>query len=662
MRLIGHILGAILFLSSIVLVGSRNNLGAVIDDYKPEVTARVARISFIRGDVKIKRSGEGFDWERATLNLPLVEGDEIATDKNARIEIQFDADSYLRLAESSYLKLTMLRDEGIALSLPQGTLSLRFFRFDKSRSFFEIDAPGTTLSVEKAGVFRVDAGEANSSEIRVTVTEGGEAQIFSQTSGFRLRAGRSAKLFLSGNTAGEWETSDASQFADEFHNWTLERDTVIARRLQKAEFDKFYDRNIYGAEELNEYGEWIYTQNYGWVWKPYRSSVSGYPNWSPYRFGHWRWIPIYGWTWVNDEPWGWATFHYGRWIWDNGYWVWTPYSYYRWRRSWWRPALVAVVKWNGSVCWYPLSYYDVYYDYNAYYYRRYVRIYNNTTIINNNTTVIINPIPTPTPSPTPVPNPLPNQQNIDRWIRLQTPTMQRIPLEAVVSVNEKDFGKQTKGYTTPPLATAKTILAKAPGEIQTPPILPEYREIKEKISREIKVDAPAATQGLQIKTGATERKPGVSMGEELRREEVFGNRSPVQPVIKRENQIAEPVNETKNSPRPTGAVNRPETKRDNTPQIPAPTYNPDTKRNPDEQSENTTRERKPTFRPAPRVENQTPPVYVPPQPSPRREEQKPREQPKPQPQPKSEPKSQPQPESKPAPKVEQDKSEKDGMR
>ena len=48
----------------------------VNDDDVPEVTARVARISFVTGDVKVRRSGED-EWETADLNLPLVEGDEL---------------------------------------------------------------------------------------------------------------------------------------------------------------------------------------------------------------------------------------------------------------------------------------------------------------------------------------------------------------------------------------------------------------------------------------------------------------------------------------------------------------------------------------------------------------------------------------------------------
>src|SRR2546428_3220602 len=94
------------------------------DDDVPDVTARVARISFIRGEVRIRRA-EQEDWEKATLNLPVVEGDEITTDGGARVEIQFDKSEHLRLAENSFLKIVNLQDAGIAVSLSLGTLNLR---------------------------------------------------------------------------------------------------------------------------------------------------------------------------------------------------------------------------------------------------------------------------------------------------------------------------------------------------------------------------------------------------------------------------------------------------------------------------------------------------------------------------------------------------------
>ena len=127
-------------------------------------------------------------------------------------------------------------------------------------------------------------------------------------------------------------------FYDEFDEWTTKSDAAISKRMKDAFYDKYYDQDIYGAEDLNAYGEWIYSRKYGYVWRPYETSIDDYADWSPYRYGHWRWIPPYGWTWVNDEPWGWATYHHGRWIYDNGYWVSIPYGVVRAQRSWWQPG------------------------------------------------------------------------------------------------------------------------------------------------------------------------------------------------------------------------------------------------------------------------------------------------------------------------------------
>ena len=44
------------------------------DEY--EETARVARVSLMKGEVSLRRAGE-LDWETAQLNVPLVEGDVI---------------------------------------------------------------------------------------------------------------------------------------------------------------------------------------------------------------------------------------------------------------------------------------------------------------------------------------------------------------------------------------------------------------------------------------------------------------------------------------------------------------------------------------------------------------------------------------------------------
>ena len=298
----------------LMLLSAACAFAAVYDDVEPEVTARVARISFIRGDVKVRRS-DSDEWETATLNLPMVEGDELTTGADGRVELQFGTQSHLRADRNSYLQLKQLSDDGIAVSISAGSATARLRKFDGAKDFFEMDAPGTTVAVQSDGSYRVDAGEPGGSEVRVTVTSGGEARVYSPTSGFQLRSGRSAKVLVGGDNAGEWEMADAGRFADEFDSWAAQRDEEISKRVDSANYGSYYDQDIYGADELNDNGTWEYTRDHGYIWQPNAAAISSYSDWSPYRYGSWRWVSPFGWTWVNDEPWGWATYHHGRWRW-----------------------------------------------------------------------------------------------------------------------------------------------------------------------------------------------------------------------------------------------------------------------------------------------------------------------------------------------------------
>ena len=102
------------------------------------------------------------------------------------------------------------------------------------------------------------------------------------------------------------------------------------------DFGAFYDG-------LAPYGEWFWQDPYGWVWDP--STVD--PAWRPYTVGHWIYTDD-GWFWKSDEPWGWATCHYGRWFFDSDRgWVWVPGHE-------WAPAWVAWRHGDSWVGWAPL--------------------------------------------------------------------------------------------------------------------------------------------------------------------------------------------------------------------------------------------------------------------------------------------------------------------
>ncbi|PZX59158.1 hypothetical protein LV84_01184 [Algoriphagus ratkowskyi] len=167
-----------------------------------------------------------------------------------------------------------------------------------------------------------------------------------------------------------------------------------ANKPAGVSFQVFYD-------ELMPYGDWVKDGRYGYVWLP-----SVYDDFHPYGTnGHWV-MTGYGNTWVSDYDWGWATFHYGRWYYDDNYrsWAWIPD--YNWGPAWvdWRSG-------GGYYGWAPMgpgfsinfrvnipANYWVFvpqrrfgyanaYNYYVPYGRR-VNIYNNTTIIHN--TIVYN--------------------------------------------------------------------------------------------------------------------------------------------------------------------------------------------------------------------------------------------------------------------------------
>jgi hypothetical protein len=78
---------------------------------------------------------------------------------------------------------------------------------------------------------------------------------------------------------------------------------------------------------LDPVGTWANDPKYGTVWQPSAAAVAA--DFTPYATaGHWAYDN--DWVWVSDYPWGWAPFHYGRWILIEGSgWAWVPGRAYR---------------------------------------------------------------------------------------------------------------------------------------------------------------------------------------------------------------------------------------------------------------------------------------------------------------------------------------------
>lgn len=94
---------------------------------------------------------------------------------------------------------------------------------------------------------------------------------------------------------------------------------------------------------LTSYGTWVEVGSYGRCWRPGRVAVE----WRPYCSGEWVWTDC-GWYWASDEPWAWACYHYGWWVYDSSCgWVWVPGID-------WAPAWVSWRVGGGFIGWAPL--------------------------------------------------------------------------------------------------------------------------------------------------------------------------------------------------------------------------------------------------------------------------------------------------------------------
>jgi len=104
--------------------------------------------------------------------------------------------------------------------------------------------------------------------------------------------------------------------------------------------------------ELESHGSWEDDPRLGTVWYPSRDEVGR--EFTPYAT-HGRWTYGQGeYVWVSTLPWGWATFHYGRWMFSGARgWAWVPGRRYAGAWVIWRSGEAGYVGWGPAPAnWY----------------------------------------------------------------------------------------------------------------------------------------------------------------------------------------------------------------------------------------------------------------------------------------------------------------------
>jgi hypothetical protein len=354
------------------------NVAAADEDDPP---TRAARLAFMAGTVSFQPAGTG-DWVAPDINRPLTTGDQLWCDSDGRAELQLDG-SALRVSAGTDLSFINLADDVTQVQLSSGTLILRVRRLNDQETY-EIDTPNLAFSVLRPGLYRLSVDPSGNST--AVIIRSGQGEVTGGGMAWPVYAGQNDVFSGTDQLA---ESTQPESAEDEFDTWSSDRDS----RWDRSRSAGYVPPDVVGYGDLDDYGAWSATPEYGTVWFP-RGMIAG---WAPYQSGHWAYIEPWGYTWVDDSPWGFAPFHYGRWVWLHGGWGWVPppRAGPAYVPTVYAPALVAWVGIGAGVAWVALGPREVYvpsYPVS----RAYVNDINisnttvNTTVINNiyNTTIV----------------------------------------------------------------------------------------------------------------------------------------------------------------------------------------------------------------------------------------------------------------------------------
>ncbi|MEP7366796.1 MAG: DUF6600 domain-containing protein, partial [Acidobacteriota bacterium] len=345
--------------------------------------SRVARLNYRSGPVSFQPAGID-DWVDADINRPLTTGDGIWAGDRGRAELHIGSTA-VRLSANSDFEFLNLDDQTVQIRLSEGTMTVRL-RNLSGNQIFEVDTPNLAFTLERPGEYRIDANP--DSQTTVITVRAGTGEVTTGGQSFTINARQRVAVRDEGQANYDVTLAGGT---DDFDDWCSSRD----RSEDQSQSARYVSREIPGYDDLDEYGRWGDEPGYGQVWMPSRVDAG----WAPYRDGHWAWIAPWGWTWVDDAPWGFAPYHYGRWASIRGRWGWIPGPYGV--APVYAPALVG---WIGggsggsgfslsfsignaaAVGWFPLGHREPYFPpYQAS--RGYFTRVNNTNTVINNTVI-----------------------------------------------------------------------------------------------------------------------------------------------------------------------------------------------------------------------------------------------------------------------------------
>jgi len=297
-----------------------------------ESKARIVRLSEVQGTVQIDRTtGDGFD--KAFLNLPVIEGSRVKTGKDGRAEVEFEDGSALRLAPDSEVDFTRLAlgDDGQKLSTVQlvsGTVYANLHpksARETNGDQFLLNFSRESVTVAGAAHFRVELEGASKANLAVFK---GKLSATGPSGQFDVAEKHSATVNLTNDDPAKKDTfAIAKNYENDPSDAWDRQQTDYHDRYASAGGSSISSPYGYGMSDLNYYGSFMNCPGYGLGWQPYFIGA----NWSPFQDGGWAFYPGAGYMWVSGYPWGWMPYRYGNWAFAQGCgWMWQPGYWNNW--------------------------------------------------------------------------------------------------------------------------------------------------------------------------------------------------------------------------------------------------------------------------------------------------------------------------------------------
>ncbi|MBM3312082.1 MAG: FecR domain-containing protein, partial [Candidatus Aminicenantes bacterium] len=261
--------------------------------------------------------------ELAVLNTPIGPGDTVQT-AGRRVEIQLDNGTILRLDSNSELKVETILAQSLSsgqkltnLVLRRGQLYAMYKQFS-ARETFQVLTTTAAVKLTMDTVAMVERAEDGTTSVQV---KRGRADVLYGPTKDNLKAqkvGRAERVtiapdhrfalqgYLAGSDFERWNEQINADFVDLHEGLTPLPKPV--QRLPRA--------IVYWAQRWgNQYGEWVWDDFLGYLWRPFYNDRYPSGSWVPYYHG--QWTRVGGQMfWVPNEPWGWVPYHLGVWHWS----------------------------------------------------------------------------------------------------------------------------------------------------------------------------------------------------------------------------------------------------------------------------------------------------------------------------------------------------------